>query len=148
VPLSEYGRLVEYYLDRIGADPTLANYPEVVLYNQYPSPEFLVSVFGRRAASRYRCAYDRFFRRFRRIENTLALSCRRQFVPRWRAKMRRRSRIDSLDLRALCLRYREVADLLRTEACVVFVKAARVGFFAFTRLRNLLTELFGEKGAE
>jgi hypothetical protein len=62
--------------------------------------------------------------------------------------MRRRSRIDSLDLRALCLRYREVADLLRTEACVVFVKAARVGFFAFTRLRNLLTELFGEKGAE
>ncbi|MBI2642255.1 MAG: hypothetical protein HYW97_00175 [Candidatus Wildermuthbacteria bacterium] len=144
IPLSDYVCMVEHYLERIGQDSRLANYPEVVLYNQNPDFDFLSSIFGQGKARRYRQAYARFFRGFQILEDNLAVSCRKEFVQKWRQQIRRQSQLDGLSLSELCEHYQRVADLLRTEACVMFVKAARVGFFSYTRLRNLLKELFGE----
>jgi len=148
IPASDYARLVDLYLGRISENPGLANYPELVLYDQYPSVEHLCSVFGKTKGKRYRRAYEQFFDAFRTLEDSLNASCRRGFLPRWRRAIKRHENVESLDLNALCQRYKKVADLLRTQACVTFVKAARVGFFAYARLRNLLIELYGDRGQE
>lgn len=145
ISLSDYARMVQYYIDCIERDPSLANYPEVVLYNQNPDVEFLSKLLGKRKARQYLQAYGRFFEGFRELEETLWISCRRDFLERWRAKIDKQSQISFLKLPGLCKRYQIVADLLRTEACTMFVKVARIGFFAYTHLRNLLCELFGKE---
>ncbi len=38
--------------------------------------------------------------------------------------------------------------MLRTDACIVFVKVARLAFFAYTRLRNQLVLKYGEMGEQ
>ncbi len=145
VPLPDYAQMIQYYLDRIEQDSTLANYPEVVLYDQNPSEKFLVRLFGKRKARQYRQAYNQFFGKFREIETTLWSSCRRDFLRSWRARTQRQSKISFLKIPDLCKRYGVVANLLRTEACCMFVKVARLGFFAYAHLRNLLDDLFGQE---
>lgn len=145
-PLEAYLVLVRHYLDRIREEPSLANYPEVVLYDQDPSLAFLETLFPPEEARRYRTAYGVFFARFREIEDGLDRECRDEFLPRWEARMAAlRDLPETEELEELVRRYREVAEALRTDACRMFVKAARVGFFVYARLRRLLMRLFGDE---
>lgn len=148
IPISDYCAIVDYYLDRIREDPQMANYPEVVLYNQSPSREFLVRIFGEEKANEYMAAYRRFFSGIQVQENVLAAQCSSDFLPRWDAEVARVSRLglDDADVADMINLYREICDLLRNFAFPMFVRVARLGFFVYARLRNLLTELFGEKG--
>jgi pyruvate,water dikinase len=146
IPLEDYWRIVGVYLDQIREDPSFANYPEISLYKQDPSIEFLAELFGPEKARVYRDAFDRFFAGFREIEDTLDYECRKTFGEGWRKKLEVLEVAHKSDeLSELAAAYRMAADALRTDGCRMFVKAARVGFFAFARLRNLLKHLFGDK---
>ena len=149
IPIEDYCQIIEYYLQRIDNDVSLANYPEVVLYNQNPSSEFLVDLFGEKKGDLYHDLYDSFFQNFRKIEESLDQECREGFLTEWKLILDScMIDVDYDNVIDMSKRYEEIADLLRTEACKAFVKAARVGFFAYARLRNLLEKLFGEKGDE
>ena len=145
VPLSDYCRIINYYLGRIKADSSLANYPEVVLYEQDPSLEFLAELFGEEKAKRYHKAYAQFFKGIRALENSLDKICFEEFLPSWNDKMNEFQKADlNCDIKALVALFREVCNALRVDACPMFVKVARLGFFAYTRLRRLLAELFAD----
>lgn len=147
IPLLSYGRLVDYYLARINEESRLANYPEVVLYNQNPSFDFLAEIFSKTKAREYRAAYEEFFGGIRVLEDKLSTVCQDEFFPRWNKKIALyRAVKPEQEVAVLSSRFRELCDLLRTEACIMFVKVARLGFFAYARLRQLLVELFGPQG--
>ncbi|MBI5222601.1 MAG: hypothetical protein HY980_03860 [Candidatus Magasanikbacteria bacterium] len=144
--LTEYAQLVEYYQARIAEDNRLGNYPEVVLYDQNPPLSFLVELYGGKRGHELRAAYDRFFEGLRPIENTFDDTCRRQFLPHWHETICTLHNAPPMnEIAELTSRFAGLVKLLRTDACVAFVKGARLGFFAFTRLRNLLKKMFGEE---
>lgn len=147
IPLADYSRIVMHYLGRIKKDPQLGNYPEVVLYDQDPSQTFLADLFGNDKAVQYRRAYEMFFARMRGFENTLDTHVRHQFFPFWRNMMCQLSEtlIYHDDIEGLVGLYHKVTELLRTEACRTFVLSARLGFFAFARLRNRLAHHFSQE---
>lgn len=143
ISLEDYGRFVDYYLERIAVDPSLANYPEVVLYNQDPSEQFLLDLFGHQKAAHYRECYDAFFARLRSIEATLSEQVQqRMSVWQWQHDNVSATDDDFLDA---VLKFRKVCDFLRTDACMTFVEVARLGFFAYARLRQLLEKVYGEE---
>lgn len=149
IPLADYAKLVNFYLQRIRENPSLANYPEIVLYNQNPDTRFLEEHFGRDKSPEYQRAYRRFYEGIRIAEDSIHETCARDFVPTWQSEMVRiRAEIERgiTDSEALIDFYHLLCDRLRTYACSMFVKVARLGFFAYARLRNLLTELFGGEG--
>ncbi len=145
IPLDDYCQLVNHYLERIQEDSSLGNYPEVQLYEQNPSQEFLAEIFGADKAEGYFAAYQKFFAGIQQLEDTLYAQCRASLV-QWDEQLQEVAPTRGMELQILASNFFTVCDLLRTEACPLFVKVARLGFFAFTRLRNLLTEMFGDKG--
>lgn len=149
IPLEDYMKVVRLYLSEIRKDPIYANYPEVVLYDQDPSLEFLRRLFDEETAVRYRSAYDSFFEEFQKQEDEFDFSCSEYFLPSWGGCIRKeRTALDYTDKndpKALATRFMRMVDILRTHACVAFVKTARFAFFTFTRLRNVLTEIAGNE---
>ena len=144
--LGDYGKLIGWYLDQIAADKRLGNYPEVVLYDQDPSLEFLTGLYGEATAKELRKAYDIFFENLLVFEKSVDEQCQLGFIPEWHkaiADFRQQSSSD--DANALLKQLNHLLDLLREKACVEFVKGARLGFFAFARLRRLLMKLFGDQ---
>lgn len=145
VPLDDYCRLVDYYLSSIKENPSLGNYPEVQLYQQNPDPEFLAKIFGTARAKQYALAYHQFFTSIRGLEDTLQKESQ-VALAEWDSNISHLANEASSNICELQRRYFEACELLRTQACLLFVKVTRLGFFSFTRLRNLLRELFGEDG--
>ncbi len=144
--LGDYSKLVGWYLDQIAADKRLGNYPEVVLYNQDPSQEFLTGLYGEEKAKELRKAYDIFFENLRVFEKSVDEQCQLGFIPEWhKAIAAFRQQPSGEDAAALLKQFDHLLDLLREKACVEFVKGARLGFFAFARLRRLLLGLFGNQ---
>ncbi|MBI5644797.1 hypothetical protein HY970_01740 [Candidatus Kaiserbacteria bacterium] len=148
IPLQDYCRIVESYLCKIKTDATFANYPEVGLYEQNPSEEFLTRIFDPKHARRYGRAYATFFKRIRALEATRASECRLNFVPQWQRVIdaHLNEKPDSVDAHVGL--YRRMCDELRTIACPMFVQIARLGFFAFARAHKALLEKFGKEEAD
>ncbi len=149
IPLGDYAKLVNFYLGEIAKDASLANYPEVGLYRQNPSLEFLTEIFGEQKASQYALAYENFFAGIQALEDSLHLGVE-SLLAGWGEKQNqlRKKKGGNSNIRRLTWLYHEGCELLRTETCPFFVKVARLGFFAFARLKNLLGELFGEEASE
>lgn len=147
ISLTDYGQLVRHYLDRIKEDPSLGNYPEVVLYNQDPSVEFLSQFFGNAKVALYKRTYEEFFLRIQGLEDNLDQEVRGRFFPLWQDRMREASAAmnGEGDIHSLGALYGRVAATLRMEACRAFVLSARLGFFAYARLRNRLSEQFPQE---
>lgn len=144
IPLDRYCRIIDHYLEKISENKNLANYPEVVLYEQNPSIDFLRGLFSEKEAQSYFDAYQKFFANIRLLEDDLEKACREEFIPRWGKKITAYQEIATpKTVRMLVYHFNELCDLLRIEACPMFVKTARLGFFAYARLRQLLVELFG-----
>lgn len=145
VPLNDYCRIVNHYLERIGEDPKLANYPEVILYQQNPSRKFLVELFGSQRGQQYFSAYQNFFAGIQVLEDAFADKLKPESA-RWiRTLQGLQGLSKGTSLAALCSRFNTICEIMRNEACPHFVKVARLGFFAYARLRNLLLELVGEE---
>ncbi|MBI4132972.1 MAG: hypothetical protein HY473_02715 [Candidatus Sungbacteria bacterium] len=145
IPLSDYVRgFVLPYLEAIQRDPKLANYPEVVLYDQRPSLETLTSRFGERKARQYFEHYRVFFEGIRRLEQTFAREYRTLHTPEWREfiSMFHLEDVGEFTAERLMEECHELLEYLRTRMCVWFVIAARLGFFAYARLRKRLEERY------
>ncbi len=147
----DYSTLIQHYLDRISNDESLANYPEVVLYNQTPTEDFLSSLFGKEKGKYLFTQYQNHEELIKSSEASIekAVSF---FREEWSINMNSLNdqlKYDSdLSLAKLKMIFFEALELLRTNACVTFVKSARLAFFAYTRLRNELLVKYGELGAQ
>ncbi|MBI2636819.1 MAG: hypothetical protein HYW81_01360 [Parcubacteria group bacterium] len=145
IPLSDYVRgFVLPYLEAIKGDPKFANYPEVVLYEQRPSLDSLTQRFGERKAKQYFERYRVFFEGIRRFQRVFAEEYRTLHVPEWREFVSpyQFSDVSELTIQQLVDQCRELLEYLRTRMCVWFVIAARLGFFAYARLRKRLEERY------
>lgn len=150
IPLDDYAILVQYYLGRIRLDVELANYPEVVLYNQDPSFEFLRDLFGEEKAREYRIAYDQFFACLSRLIFSVAdemVIFEHEFVEYIQMKRLEVANLNS-DLKNSLNACMELFDHLRCVACAMFVKVARLGFFAYAKLRDKLMDQYGKERGE
>ncbi|TSA45495.1 hypothetical protein D4R52_02320, partial [bacterium] len=154
IPLEDYvNGFISRYLSQIADDPQLANYPEVVLYEQNPTMEFLTQLFGEEKAQIYAECYKRFFSGIRLLETEVAREFTEEFVPRFQSYISERKReverlLKTANLLSLAELIKEAVNLLehlRTCSCVMFVKVARLGFFAYARLRRELIQLFGKE---
>jgi len=150
IPLADYIQgLVCYYFDQIRADERLANYPEVVLYDQNPSMERLTELYGPEKASVYKQCYDRFFAGIRRWEQTFADIYLNDYETVVAEFVDRQRQLTQLPLSlALIESLQANLDFLRIKVCVWFVVVARLGFFAYARLRKTLDARFGEAEAK
>lgn len=117
----------DHYLERVIAQPELANYPELKLYGEADAaPQ--AALFRARLAG----AADDFLQRYASvIEPGLRLA-----APDWRA----------LAPAATVAAISRLIGQLRRGPCVEFVVAARLGFYFADRLRRALLRWFGADG--
>ena len=149
VPLNDYVRLIRYYLERISQDERLANYPEVVLYEQNPSMELLTELFGSAKAIQYRQCYEEFFAGIRRWERTFADVYLQTYEPELVEFVTQQRALADFDLSPELVASLQVKlDFLREKICVWFVAVARLGFFAYARLRRTLEAMFDSATAK
>lgn len=140
-----YSRALAHYLALIAEDPRRANYPEIGLYQQWPTECWITEVFGADATDAIAESYATFHSGFGVFESGLDRECRLEWLPAWRAKMGSfTDRVDAGEVSPAL--FRELVEALRTDACRQFVLVARVGFFAFDRLRRRLCSLYGKDG--
>lgn len=149
IPVADYQRIVAGYLQKIEEDIGLANYPEILLYEQDPAPEFLAQYFDPETTQRYVEVYGQFRSNLIKLENEFSHYCYTEFIPEWQ-KLMEQYRASALPetVPELVAEYTELVELLRSKICPNFVKAARLGFFVYARLVRLLTRLFGQEKAE
>ncbi len=118
---------VDYFLERVLAQPELANYPELNLYNDREE-----SAQADALRARLVTAATDFLQRFSTdIEPGLRLA-----PPEWSA----------LSPMATVAAMARLMHQLRRGPCVQFVIAARLGFYFAGRLRTDLLRWFGEEG--
>ncbi|PIY97038.1 MAG: hypothetical protein COY66_01735 [Candidatus Kerfeldbacteria bacterium CG_4_10_14_0_8_um_filter_42_10] len=148
-PIDYLQGMVRSYFDAIQADERFANYPEVSLYDQNPSLERLTELYGREKAEVYKQCYDRFFTGIRQWERTFAdayLSVHEPIVAEFVNQQRRFAQLPLSS--ELIESLQEKFDFLRTKVCVWFVIVARLGFFAYARLRKTLETHFNGAGGQ
>lgn len=144
MPLNVYARVIDHYLVRVHKEPHLTNYPEIVLFEQDPTDDWIYEVFGEEHAALFRACYNRFHERFRLFEDQFDDGYPEPWVTTWRAKM------DAIahDLVSKSVPptrlFRRCVEALRTDACVHYVFVARVAFFGHYRLGKVLKELFAD----
>lgn len=148
IPLADYvAGFVVSYLEQIETNPQLANYPEVVLYNQNPSLKTLVQMFGQSKGEEYAQLYERFFEGICRLEDEVAGQFH-QFVPSFRDYISRKRcqslRFGEMSMSDLVAEAHAILENLRTQSCKMFVKVARLGFFGYARLKRSLERVYGE----
>ena len=154
IPLGDYFEgFVKLYLSRIREDLSLANYPEIVLYEQNPSLKFLVELFGSEKGSDYYRCYEEFFQGIRLFEKSVIAEFRKRLEPEFllyiNKERQQTQRLEELNLAGAIAAIQRHLEHLRTVSCVTFVKVARLGFFAYARLKRKLEQRFGtEEGRQ
>jgi len=154
IPLGDYFEgFVKLYLSRIREDLSLANYPEIVLYEQNPSLKFLVELFGSEKGSDYYRYYEEFFQGIRLFEKSVIAEFRKRLEPEFllyiNKERQQTQRLEELNLAGAIAAIQRHLEHLRTVSCVTFVKVARLGFFAYARLKRKLEQRFGtEEGRQ
>lgn len=154
IPLGDYFEgFVKLYLSRIKGDLSLANYPEIILYEQNPSLKFLVELFGSEKGSDYYHCYEEFSQGIRLFEKSVIAEFRKKLEPEFllyiKQERQQAQRLEELDLAGTIAAIQRHLEHLRTVSCVTFVKVARLGFFAYARLKRKLEQKFGaEEGRQ
>lgn len=126
--------LVEEYLQRIAADPTLANYPELRLYGSLPRDATARAARARFEAGLRTAAHD--YRA--RYEQAVA--------PRLAVPPALRAQCAADDPARLVAGIAALVRFLRRGPCVEFVIAARLGFHFAAEVRRRLEARFGAAG--
>jgi len=150
IPLADYIQgLVRLYLEQIRTNERFANYPEVVLYDQNPSIERLTELYGPEKAVIYKQCYGRFFTGIRQWEQTFADTYLNIHKPTVTEFVNQQRQFSQLPLSPELIESLQAKlDFLRTKICVWFVIVARLGFFAYARLRKTLEAYFDEAEAK
>ncbi len=145
IDLPTYTNAVVHYLQCIRNNERKANYPEIGLYEQWPSLDWIRQVFGPGEAESIQTSYETFHSHFVNFERDLAERIRTHWLPAWQLRIREMEARLQKGESAECL-FQEVIELMRTDACKEFVFVARVGFFSYDRLRRHLIRLYKEDG--
>ncbi|NMG00202.1 PEP-utilizing enzyme [Aromatoleum toluolicum] len=125
---------VDDYLDRVAADPSLANYPEVRLYGRLPLDAPAAAV------------RERFERGMRAAARDYLARYESQVAPRLGVPAALEQAVASGDPRRVVAAVSDLVRFLRTGPCVEFVIAARLGFHFAAEVRRTLEALFGSDG--
>lgn len=139
---SEYTEtLVAEYLEAVEEQPSLGEYPEMKLYLQDPTLEDLRLRFGDKAESYFE-TYLSFRERLAGYADTFLSEYQTQRLPAEIEYLAAMSAVElkELDTSELESYMFDVLEHLRTESCVDFVKAARLGFYYSQRLQNFLQQ--------
>lgn len=145
ISLRNYSKVINHYLDRIKKDPQLANYPEVVLYEQNPNAVFLKNIFGDKAVE-YKDTYKQFFRKIDSLGKEVLKDYHNRFLHSWKKnieKMKETAKKAKTE-QEMATVIKEIIWELRTDACVMFVLISRFGFFAYARLKKDLCKKYGQ----
>jgi pyruvate,water dikinase len=139
---------IQNYIDQVRDNPSLANYPELGLYEQTLTHDDLVAYYGAKEGSRYFQIYTAF------RENIVAYG--KRFLQEFSGKtelefknyIETENQIDycNLSTEYLVGKFRTLLEHLRSYSCVKFVIAARLGFLFTEVIRARLQSLFGESG--
>lgn len=149
IPIDDYVEgFVNQYLRMIADNTQLANYPEVVLYEQNPTLDHLIELFGPEKGAQYYECYMKFFSGIRKFEEEIMVEFKEQFEPAFQSYIdssrKKLTRLGDLTMIELVKESQLFMDHLRDVSCVMFVKIARLGFFAYARLRRQLEEMYDE----
>lgn len=145
IPLTDYFEgFCTHYLEKIRQDEQLANYPEVILYQQNPTLEELTEMFGQDKAEHYYRLYQSFFAGIRTLEKWFADEFVNVYEPALVSYVKNQQELDlsTLSIDDLVDLIYANLDYLRTEVCVWFVIVARLGFFAYARLHHDLEDRY------
>lgn len=129
---------IDYYLDRVIADPGLANYPEVNLYHQQYTPAEARQCFGAAEG-------EEAVRKAEAFHQSLlgeAAAFLEQYASRPATDNCRRE----TSARAIARRIAQRIRGLRRGLCVEFVIAARLGFYFAAQVRKRLLGWLGGAG--
>lgn len=135
------------YLDRVKADPHLANYPELGLYQQRLSLDEAVRRFG---SDKGRTHYDRFLE-FLRGMMKWGETYHAQFAdtiePEIQSYLTRERQVAPTELscKEIVAKIQDYLDHLKRYTAVHFVIAARLGFFFTERVKQQLLGWFGRE---
>ncbi|AKU14238.1 pyruvate phosphate dikinase, PEP/pyruvate binding domain protein [Azoarcus sp. CIB] len=122
---------VDDYLDRVVADPSLANYPEVRLYGRLPLDAPAAAV------------RERFERGLRAAARAYLARYESQVVPRLGVPAALEQAVASTEPCRVVAAVSDLVRFLRTGPCVEFVIAARLGFHFAAEVRRTLEALLG-----
>jgi pyruvate,water dikinase len=136
-----FDTLVEEYLQAITRDLSKGSYPEIGLYLQDPTLEDLVARYGEKKGAAYYERYKAFLRRIHAEAESFHVAFRQKDEPALKAYVSSMERVDITQLsnRFLASRFDSILEHMRTTSCVMFVKAARLGFYYSQRLLADLT---------
>lgn len=147
IPIGQYTQAVSHYLSCIAEDPRRANYPEIGLYEQSPSADWLQTIYGEESAVTSQC-YREFHAAFGAIYEALDIETVRDWRPAWRVRVTELERLFASGEQSDVDCLRLVFTALREDACRRFVLVTRVGFFAYDQLQRTLQRLFAERAKE
>lgn len=133
---------VDFYLDRVVADPGRANYPEVHLYRQQYTPEEARECFGESGAEEALRRAKAFHQGMLREAAAFLDRCAGRFAPAGGAGKGGEETSAPAIAQAVARRIRA----LRTDLCVEFVIAARLGFYFAACVRKRLLGWLGSTG--
>jgi phosphohistidine swiveling domain-containing protein len=138
---------LDAYIARVKHDPSLANYPELGLYEQVLNRDDMVARFGSDEGEKRHAIYRAFYERIAACGRTFLQEFPSILEPRFRGYLDREMNVDlsSLSADALVARVDRLIQNLWEFSCVQFVIAARIAFFFTEVVRTRLREFLGEE---
>ncbi len=135
--------LVAEYLNEVNLEPSKGEYPEMGLYMQDPSLEYLVERFGEKGKDYYE-KYLEFKQRMGQHAGIFMNEYLSQGKPETDNFILEMSstELKNLTNNDLINHANTILEHLRTVSCVHFVKSARLGFYYSQRLQQMLKDNF------
>lgn len=132
---------VEYYLKKIEGNPDLGFYPEMILYEQFPTLEWFQEHYSKDRAPNLFEQTQQFNARMDREAVTFSEKLDQKIIDfkKYIEKMR------ALDVQQMTSKEKidyinEIVQFMRTRTCVDFIKSARFGFYYTRKLQVLFKE--------
>ncbi len=139
---------IQRYIDQVKADPQLANYPELGLYEQEWTLDDLVVRFKPEAGRRYHELFLEFLTGMTRCGGEYPDRFSKEVEPHLQRYLEKKRKLDLriFSTEEIVQTIHAYLEHLRTFSCVHFVIAARLGFFFTERIRRKIRSFFPEEG--
>ncbi|CAM1343523.1 PEP/pyruvate-binding domain-containing protein [Tenacibaculum amylolyticum] len=132
---------VAYYLKKVNENPDLGFYPEMILYEQFPTLAWFEKHYGKKRAPNLLNSAKKFNDRMDREAISFSLKLDEKIV----AFKNYIKKMKSLDTAQMTAKEKigyinEIVQFMRTSTCVDFIKSARFGFYYTRKLQVLFKE--------
>ncbi|MBI3988335.1 MAG: hypothetical protein HY347_01825 [candidate division NC10 bacterium] len=139
---------IQGYIDKVKANPQLANYPELGLYEQHLTLDEAVARFGQKEGRRYHALFLEFLVGMTEWAEGYLDRFSSEVEPALQRYLEQERDQDPALVSAeeIAEEIHSSLEHLRTMTCVHFVIAARLGFFFTERFRSKMMEFFPKEG--